>query len=84
MKKSSLLLEEDWNAPQEVIEIKWIDVFQNHPHVKEKALSYSWSSCRTPSPTKRFPFQTKLFFRFYGHHYLFVLSCTSIESSSQF
>lgn len=47
------------------------------PRVKEKALSYSWSSCRTPSPAKRFPFQTRLFFRFYARHYLFVLSRTS-------
>lgn len=77
MKKSSLSLEEDWNAPQEVIEIKRIEVFQNRPRVKEKALSYSWSSCRTPSPAKRFPFQTRLFFRFYARHYLFVLSHTS-------
>jgi hypothetical protein len=74
MKKSSLSLEEDWNAPQEVIEIKRIEVFQNHPRVKEKALSYSWSSC---PPAKRFPFQTRLFFRFYARHYLFVLSRTS-------
>jgi hypothetical protein len=51
-----------------------IEVFQNHPRVKEKALSYSWSSCRTPSPAKRFSFQTWLFFRFYACHYLFVLS----------
>jgi hypothetical protein len=28
-------------------------------------------------PAKRFPFQTRLFFHFYAHHYLFVLSRTS-------